>query len=166
MKRMIGKRRFYIISEQPIKMVDLHNARNYLSEDEYKIITGFRFNNSNLELVFKILDTLIDKKLGASKRYLKLTSSPNSKLTYKRVTPKLLLNDSIIINLNFSSECGDEYINKYFKDSSIKNIIEERKFIKKFFELLIEKFSITSDITNVDVFSTIYLTLKKGLIKA
>lgn len=163
MKRMIGKRRFYIISEQPIKMVDLHNARNYLSEDEYKIITGFRFNNSNLELVFKILDTLIDKKLGASKRYLKLTFP---KLTYKRVTPKLLLNDSIIINLNFSSEYSDEYINKYFKDSSIKNIIEERKFIKKFFELLIKKFSITSDITNVDVFSTIYLTLKKGLIKA
>ena len=114
MKRMIGKRRFNIISEQPIKMVDLHNARNYLSEDEYKIITGFRFNNSNLELVFKILDTLIDKKLGASKRYLKLTSSPNSKLTYKRVTPKLLLNDSIIINLDFSSEYSDEYINKYF----------------------------------------------------
>lgn len=73
--------RAYII-ETPLKLVDIHNARNYLTSEEYKTVSNnfsvFSFigNRNSLQEISKIVSFLKDNnRLGKSKYYISITLS-------------------------------------------------------------------------------------------
>lgn len=84
--------RAYII-ETPLKLVDIHNAQNYLTSEEYKTISNsfsvFSFignrNRNRLLEISKIVSFLKDNnRLGKSKYYISITLS-NFKKPFRKI---------------------------------------------------------------------------------
>lgn len=130
--------RIYVI-ETPLKLVDIHNAQNYLTSEEYKIISNsfgvfsFLGNRNNLQKVSKIVSFLKDNDhLGKSKYYISITlnhEKPFRKTWTAKNMTKHVYRLDLITKENF----------RYFKRRCNSNIIIEKPSIpeKEFIKIIL-----------------------------
>lgn len=128
--------RAYII-ETPLKLVDIHNAQNYLTSKEYKIISNsfsvfsFLGNRNNLQEVSKIVSFLKDNnRLGKSKYYISITLSNFEKPFRKIWTAKNMTR--YIYRLDLITKESFRYFKKLNSDiiTIEKPSIPEEEFIR------------------------------------
>ena len=128
--------RIYVI-ETPLKLVDIHNAQNYLTSKEYKIISNsfsvfsFLGNRNNLQEVSKIVSFLKDNnRLGKSKYYISITLSNFEKPFRKIWTAKNMTR--YIYRLDLITKESFRYFKKLNSDiiTIEKPSIPEEEFIR------------------------------------
>lgn len=128
--------RAYII-ETPLKLVDIHNAQNYLTSEEYKTISNsfsvFSFigNRNRLLKISKIISFLKDNnRLGKSKYYISITLSNFEKPFRKIWTAKNMTR--YIYRLDLITKESFRYFKKHNSDiiTIEKPSIPEEEFIK------------------------------------
>lgn len=128
--------RIYVI-ETPLKLVDIHNAQNYLTSKEYKIISNsfsvfsFLGNRNNLQEVSKIVSFLKgNDHLGKSKYYISITLSNFEKPFRKIWTAKNMTR--YIYRLDLITKESFRYFKKLNSDiiTIEKPSIPEEEFIR------------------------------------
>lgn len=128
--------RVYII-ETPLKLVDIHNAQNYLTSEEYKTISNsfsvfsFMGNRNNLQKVSKIVSFLKDNnRLGKSKYYISITLSNFEKPFRKIWTAKNMT--KYVYRLDLITKESFRYFKKLNSDiiTIEKPSIPEEEFIR------------------------------------
>ena len=130
--------RIYVI-ETPLKLVDIHNAQNYLTSEEYKTISNsfsvFSFignrNRNRLLEISKIVSFLKDNnRLGKSKYYISITLSNFEKPFRKIWTAKNMTR--YIYRLDLITKESFRYFKKLNSDiiTIEKPSIPEEEFIR------------------------------------
>lgn len=129
--------RIYVI-ETPLKLVDIHNAQNYLTSKEYKIISNsfsvfsFLGNRNNLQEVSKIVSFLLkgNDHLGKSKYYISITLNNFEKPFRKIWTAKNMT--KYVYRLDLITKESFRYFKKHNSDiiTIEKPSIPEEEFIK------------------------------------
>lgn len=128
--------RIYII-ETPLKLVDIHNAQNYLTSKEYKIISNsfsvfsFLGNRNNLQEVSKIVSFLKgNDHLGKSKYYISITLNNFEKPFRKIWTAKNMT--KYVYRLDLITKESFRYFKKLNSDiiTIEKPSIPEEEFIR------------------------------------
>ena len=163
------KKRSEYVTDNPFKIIDLYNARNHITNYEYDLITRGTCISPNIEKsYYKILDILSEVNLGASMKYLNFISY--DKCFYKKITPELFINRCNELYVRF-------YDKKFFDSCRYKircseKTVDDREFIGNLFRYIINdegKCRLDgkghyTNLFNREIFSTIYLTLKAGLL--
>lgn len=170
----------YII-ETPLKLVDLHNARKFLTSDEYKAISN-SFSvfsclggRNTLQNSTRILDLLKDNEhLGNSKYYIMIILFPEGKLHRKIWTAKNMIKHIYRIDLITKEHL--KYLKKRNQDIIVteKPNIPEKDFTKiilysslttiKYYEKGLTNASDAAYYMSNHNYSTIKLSIEKGLI--
>lgn len=129
--------RTYVI-ETPLKLVDIHNARNYLTSEEYRTISNsFSVlfikdrNRSSFQEISKIVSFLKDNnRLGKSKYYISITLSNFEKPFRKIWTAKNMTR--YIYRLDLITKESFRYFKKLNSDiiTIEKPSIPEEEFIR------------------------------------
>lgn len=128
--------RAYII-ETPLKLVDIHNARNYLTSEEYKTVSNsfsifsFMGNKNGLQEISKIVSFLKDNnRLGKSKYYISITLSNFEKPFRKIWTAKNMTRH--VYRLDLITKESFRYFKKLNSDiiTIEKPSIPEEEFIR------------------------------------
>lgn len=180
---------YYLYTSVPFRVVDLHNARNLLSSQEYNMIglnyishntmiKNIEYATGKTDIRQNILDSLIPEidRLGNSKKYFRVSVkiiNKNSLVTRKRITENTLIDSSNVNVTSLSlidSHCYSQSITEGY--SKYTGILDDRLFIKNIVEYIVRSKNVNivppntyTQILSDYMYGCCYLSLKCGLLK-